>query len=253
MSTHRDFVRGDEIALFAEVYESGGGPPHKVAIALTMNAEGGQTVFQTREERDSSELAGNSGGYGFTARVPLKDIAPGLYVLRIEAQARVADRGTVAREIIVNVLPGAPAGSAEDSTAPRPNPGAAAAGREGGSIQMQTLNADMMSGIDRAEQVVARTDAEWQALWRRHAPGRPAPAVDFSKHMVIGVFLGSRSSGGYQVQITNVRSEGDTMIVQWSESRPGPGQVAAQVMTAPSHLVTVPRHSGAVKFEKVGQ
>jgi VWFA-related protein len=46
LSTYRDFVQNDEIALFAEVYETGGGPAHKVDISLTMKAEGGQTVFR---------------------------------------------------------------------------------------------------------------------------------------------------------------------------------------------------------------
>ena len=118
---------------------------------------------------------------------------------------------------------------------------------------MQTLNSDMMSGIDRAEQLVVRSDAEYKSLWQRHAPGRPAPAVDFAKQMVVAVFLGSRPSGGYQVQISGVRSEGDALVVQWSETRPAAGQAAAQVMTAPSHIVSVPRHAGNVRFEKVGQ
>lgn len=118
---------------------------------------------------------------------------------------------------------------------------------------MQTINSDTMSGVDRAEQVVVRTDSEWQALWQRHAPGRTRPTVDFSKEMVVAVFLGSRPSGGYQVQITGVRSEGDTLVVQWREARPGPGQVAAQVLTAPAHIVTVPRHAGQVRFEQAGQ
>jgi hypothetical protein len=116
-----------------------------------------------------------------------------------------------------------------------------------------TINSDMMSGIDRAEQTVVRTPGEWQALWQKHAPGRPLPAVDFGKNMVIAVFLGSRSSGGYQVQITGVRSEDKDLVVQWAERRPAPGQMAAQVMTAPSHIVSVPRHEGGVKFEKVEQ
>lgn len=117
---------------------------------------------------------------------------------------------------------------------------------------METLNSDMMSGIDQPQQIVARTADEFQALWRRHAPGRSAPAVDFTKQMVVAVFLGSRPSGGYQAEITGIRTAGDVMVVQWSERRPGPGQVAAQVMTSPSHLVTVPRHQGEVRFEKVG-
>ena len=261
ISTHREFVQGDEIALFAEVYEAGGGPAHKVEINLTMKAEGGQTVFQTREERDSSELQGSSGGYGFTTRIPLRDIAPGLYVLRLEAQSRVADRPSIARETIVTVVtaseaPGAPPAPAAVSTPSAPaapsapnSPSAA-----GAPIQMTPLNSDMMSGIDRPEQVVVRSDKEWQALWQRHAPGgRPAPTVDFNKHMVVAVFLGSRPSGGYQVQIESIRPEGNALVVRWAEARPGAGQVAAQVMTAPASIVAVPRHSGDVRFEKVGK
>ena len=61
-------------------------------ITATVKAEGGQTVFQTREEHDSSELAGSAGGYGFQARIPLKGFAPGLYVLRVEAIAQIGDR-----------------------------------------------------------------------------------------------------------------------------------------------------------------
>lgn len=118
---------------------------------------------------------------------------------------------------------------------------------------MQTLNSDMMSGITRPEQVVARTADEFQAVWQRHAPGRPVPAVDFTTHMVVAVFLGSRSSSGYQAEITGVTTAGPVMVVRWEERRPAPGQVAAMVMTAPSHLVTVAHHEGDVRFEKVGQ
>jgi hypothetical protein len=111
----------------------------------------------------------------------------------------------------------------------------------------------MMSAIDRPEQLVARTAAEWQTLWQRHAPGRPAPAVDLAKNMVIAVFLGSRPSGGYGVEITGIRTDGTTLVVQYAERRPAAGQVAAQVMTAPAHIVSVPRQTGSVRFEKAGQ
>ncbi len=104
LTTFREFPVGDEVALFAEVYDNTGSAPHKVDIAATVKAEGGQTVFQTREERDSSELAGNPGGYGFSARVPLKDVAPGLYVLRVEATNRMGDQVSAAREVVFRVV-----------------------------------------------------------------------------------------------------------------------------------------------------
>lgn len=103
LASYRDFPQGDEMAVFAEVYDNSGSQPHKVDISASVKAEGGQTVFQTREERDSSELKGSSGGYGFLARIPLKDIQPGLYVLRVEAQSRLGDRPVVARETIFRV------------------------------------------------------------------------------------------------------------------------------------------------------
>jgi hypothetical protein len=68
--------------------------------------------------------------------------------------------------------------------------------------------------------------------------------------MVLAVFLGSRPSSGFDVQITNVRRDGELLLVTWAERRPGRDQMAAQVMTAPAHLVTVPRFEGAVRFQK---
>ena len=105
LTTYRDFVTGDELALFVEIYDNTGKAPHKVAIEASLKSEGGQSVFQTTEDRDSSELAGGPGGYGFTARIPLKDVAPGLYVLRVQGTARIGDQPQVARETIVRVLP----------------------------------------------------------------------------------------------------------------------------------------------------
>jgi hypothetical protein len=274
LSTYRDFSQNDEIALFTEVYETGKGPAHKVEISVSMKAEGGQTVFQTREERDSSELQGSSGGYGFGAKIPLRDIAPGLYVIRVEAQSRIAERTSVARETIVNVLeapPGSipppaetPAASgkppvvdkspaaekpASGAVKPVPIPDRPPAPRE--NVPVTTINTDRMSGIDAAQQIVVRTEVEWNALWQKHAPGRPAPSIDFAKNMVVAVFLGSRPSAGYAVQITDVVNEGNALIVRWEESRPAAGTSAAAVMTAPAHLVSVPRREGPVRFEKV--
>lgn len=104
MTTYRDFVQGDEIALFAEVYDNSSKAAHKVEIEASLRSEGGQPVFQTREERDSSELKGGPGGYGFMTRVPLKDVPPGLYVLRIQGRARIGDQVEAMREIVIRVL-----------------------------------------------------------------------------------------------------------------------------------------------------
>ena len=248
ISTYREFPQIDELAIFTEVYDTNVAQPHKVEIRMSVKAEGGTTVFDTREEHDSAELKGSAGGYGFTSRFPLARFQPGLYVLRVEAQSRIGDMPLVAREIVFRVVPAPPAPRAPGAPGNAP----AAPSEPGAVIQMNTIAADMMSAVDAPRQVVAKTPAEFEKLWREHAPGRPAPNVDFSKTMVIAVFLGSRPSSGFGVEITDVRRDGDGLLVSWTERRPGRDQMAAQVMTAPAQLVTVPRFDGQVRFQKAG-
>ena len=238
LSSYREFPPIDEVAFFAEIYDNTGNQPHKVELSATVKAEGGQTVFETKEERDSSELKGSAGGYGFTARIPLKQMAPGLYVLRVEAISRLGDRPSVATDTVFRVLP-------------MPMPGPAPGVSPAQSAPMQTLAADMMSNIDQPRQAVARTPAEWAALWRQHAGDKPAPRADLGASTVVAVFLGSRPSAGYQVEIVGTRREGEALIVEWAERSPGRGDITAQVMTAPAQVVAIPKFAGEIRFEKV--
>jgi VWFA-related protein len=95
----RSFPQNDEIALFTEVYDSAGSTPHKVDIVTTVTTDEGKVLYKTDETRDSSDLGGKRGGYGYTTRVPMKDLALGSYVLKVEARSRLKDTPPVAREL----------------------------------------------------------------------------------------------------------------------------------------------------------
>jgi VWFA-related protein len=95
----RAFPQNDEVVLFAEVYDNAGGTPHKVDITTTVTTDEGKVLFKTDEVRDSADLGGKRGGYGYTTRVPMKDLAPGSYVLKVEARSRLKDTPPVAREL----------------------------------------------------------------------------------------------------------------------------------------------------------
>lgn len=104
----RSFPQNDEIALFAEVYDNTGKAPHKVDIVTSVITDEGKTMFQVEDERDSSELQGAKGGYGYTTRVPLSQIPPGLYVLSVDARSRLGNEGTATRQIVIRVVPPVP-------------------------------------------------------------------------------------------------------------------------------------------------
>jgi len=100
----RIFPVGDELSLFAEIYDNAGGSPHKVDITTTVTADEGKVMFKAEDVRDSSELQGKTGGYGYTTRVPLKGLTPGLYVLKVEARSRLGQGPTANRQVQFRIV-----------------------------------------------------------------------------------------------------------------------------------------------------
>ena len=115
----------------------------------------------------------------------------------------------------------------------------------------RTVDKGEQSNIDEAKQVVVRTEGEWTKLWQQHSPDRQRPRVDFSKDMIVGVFMGSRPTAGYNISIVSTFAKDGNVLVRYQESTPRPGTMAAQVLTFPYHLVAVPTAAGDVRFEKI--
>jgi hypothetical protein len=116
---------------------------------------------------------------------------------------------------------------------------------------LRVLDKGDQSNVDEARQVVVRTAAGWTALWRQHAPDRPRPAVDFARDMVAGVFLGSRPSAGFAIDVVSARDEHGNLVVRYRETTPRPGAITAQVITSAYCIVALPRRDGEVRFERV--
>jgi VWFA-related protein len=102
-SAAREFVRGDEITVFAEIYDNlGTRTAHRVVITTSILSDAGKTVFSTSDERRSDELGGSSagaGGYGHLTKIPLATLAPGRYVLHVEARPTLGNSAPVFREV----------------------------------------------------------------------------------------------------------------------------------------------------------
>jgi len=116
---------------------------------------------------------------------------------------------------------------------------------------MRMIERGQLTWIDSPRQAVARTPDEWAKLYKAHAPDKQPPAVDFSKEMVLAVFLGSRPTAGFGVEITGTKEANGALIVQYRQTQPPPGAITAQVITSPYLMVAVPARAGDVKFEKV--
>jgi hypothetical protein len=116
----------------------------------------------------------------------------------------------------------------------------------------RTIDKGDHSYIGSPRQVVIRTAEEWTALWNEHAAERAKPSVDFSKEMVVGVFLGSKPTAAYSVAIVSTLAKNDALLVQYRVAQPAAGRIRAQVITFPYHLVAVPKSAAKdVRFERL--
>jgi VWFA-related protein len=95
----REFPRGDQLSIFAEVYDNGAKAPHRVEIKTEVLSDDGKVVLTKSDERKSEELQGASGGYGHTTAIPLSAFAPGRYVLRVTAKSFLANTTPVSRDV----------------------------------------------------------------------------------------------------------------------------------------------------------
>jgi len=103
-TTVREFDKGDLVVLFAEFYENArGAAAHQLEFKAELRAEGGRVVQQVTDERSSTELQGGTGGYGFSARLPLDAAEPGLYVVHVEGRSRIKQDEVATRDIQIRV------------------------------------------------------------------------------------------------------------------------------------------------------
>ena len=125
------------------------------------------------------------------------------------------------------------------------------------SAAMQPPDVEMIvrdnhSNVEEFRTAVAWKSGEWASLWRSHAGMlKPAPAVDLTKRTVVAVFLGSRPTAGYTVEIVGTKQEGRTLVVEWREVRPKERMLLAQVLTSPAVIVSIPKFDGEIGFKKV--
>lgn len=106
------------------------------------------------------------------------------------------------------------------------------------------------SGIKTFHVEAVQDEAAWKALWARHNPNEPAPAVDFTREQVAAVFLGERLSGGCSVgiELMNDPLVSSRLVVFYRAVEPSRRSFAVAAVTYPFAFVKT-RRASAVTFE----
>lgn len=105
--------------------------------------------------------------------------------------------------------------------------------------------------ISEKKNSVITTQAEWMPISKKVALERsaPLPAVDFNKEMLIAVFQGEKSTGGYGIEITKIIENENNIEVFVKEAEPEPKCIVSQAFTRPYHIIKVKKSDKEVLFK----
>ena len=81
----------------------------------------------------------------------------------------------------------------------------------------QTRFRGYYSGVTKSgEKVIDNLDA-WQKVWKvvhkTVTPKPQLPPVDFEKQVVLAVFMGEKSTGGYEIKITSIKETDQALVL----------------------------------------
>jgi PrcB C-terminal len=111
-------------------------------------------------------------------------------------------------------------------------------------LSFQTIAKGYRSGVREPLQTVARNQAEWDSVWKRHSVETnppPPPFIDFKNQIVVALFLGEKPTGGYDVEIIRAEQSDGALVLHYREKSPLPGSIAIQAMTQPFHIIQIVR------------
>ncbi|MCA1555593.1 MAG: DUF885 family protein, partial [Acidobacteria bacterium] len=128
------------------------------------------------------------------------------------------------------------------ATNARPSDDATAAEDRTNIVEFSVLATGTMSGHEGVRMVELITnESDWRRAWGTVGGGRPQPEINFNVRSVVVVYQGQKSSGGYSIEIAEIRRDGTVLAVKVNERRPAFGDVTTQVITSPFVVVSIPR------------
>lgn len=114
-------------------------------------------------------------------------------------------------------------------------------------LQVDSLEQGFHSDIYTNQQFTLNSQEELNAFWEDHGSNNKTPEVDFDRATVLAATMGSRRTGGYVVEITDVAVESGAIKAKVVETSPGKcGTI--QVITSPYHVVKIDTVVSDVEF-----
>ena len=111
------------------------------------------------------------------------------------------------------------------------------------------------NNITKEDNLIIRSQAELEKIYttinKTRRPGYSVPKIDFSKEIVIALFMGSKTSGGYSIKIDHIDFKPEETLVNIIKSKPS--GMATSVMTQPFYIAKIPKMAKKIVFADLSE
>ncbi len=121
-------------------------------------------------------------------------------------------------------------------------------------VNFIVISSGAHSGYSEESYLVIKDGDDFKKLWNKVnstiIPQPSVPEIDFSKYMVVAVFMGTCPTGGYSISIRSIRESEENIYVEVEKIKPGKDCILTQVLTQPFQIVKIKRSDKKVIFVK---
>lgn len=115
-----------------------------------------------------------------------------------------------------------------------------------------TITEGERSGFDQPSSKVIQDQTTWEDTWDMIMSSLldppPPPQVDFAEYILLAHFMGEKPSSGYHAEFSEVLEGANKITAAVREISPGPECLTRAVMTAPYHVIQIPKTDKYVQF-----
>lgn len=119
-------------------------------------------------------------------------------------------------------------------------------------VPFEVIHNGWNAAFEDKRQALLTNNEDYQTLmndvYRNFDQMPTIPVVDFTKNDVIAVFIGTKTSGGYQVSVDKIIKRNDAVSVYVNEISPGKNCMTTDALTQPYQLVKIPKIKQKVKY-----
>ncbi|MBI2564735.1 protease complex subunit PrcB family protein [Candidatus Woesearchaeota archaeon] len=103
---------------------------------------------------------------------------------------------------------------------------------------LETISKGHFSLAEQKLEFVIKDAEKWKKHWRKYVDSEnPAPEIDFSNYSVVAVYSGTKSAGGYSIEIASISKSRFFVEVSVKETVPSIDGIVIEIMMSPYHIV----------------